>query len=225
MVHEDVPHIVLFGGGVESTLLIKQMLDAGQRLVPVHIRCGLGWEDCEALFIRRFLEVNACHHLLPLVELPGGVEVLLRHHWGVTGENIPRAGDSASRLEIPERNWTVLVTAARHFANWPRLELVLGTTADNSYYDGTRAYFDDCERRLTQELGRTVRIHTPLINDNKRHVIRKADRQTLALSFSCVDPKNDQHCGRCYKCGKRHTAFIEAGVADPTIYAEPFWEN
>ena len=34
------------------------------------------------------------------------------------------------------------------------------------------------------------------------------------------NPKSLLHCGTCSKCRERHDAFIEAGVADPTEYAD-----
>jgi 7-cyano-7-deazaguanine synthase in queuosine biosynthesis len=214
-----VPFIVMLGGGVESTLLVKQLLRTGQTLTPVHVRCGLWWEDCEALYILRFCAANAGRGLSPLVEIRAACSDVLAGHWGLTGCNIPRVGDAASSLEIPQRNWTLLSTVAAHFPELPELTLVMGTTADNSYSDGTRQFFDDCERTLTRQTGRPVRVLTPLIHDDKTQVIRQADRETLALSFSCIDPTNDLHCGRCYKCGKRRAAFRKAGVDDPTIYA------
>jgi 7-cyano-7-deazaguanine synthase len=216
---DEVPLVVMLGGGVESTLLVKQLLTAGQTVIPVHVRCGLHWEDCEALYIRGFLTANKSPRLLPLVEVPVACGDLLHRHWALTGDNIPKAGEPASRLEIPQRNWTLLSTAAALFPELPELTLVMGTTADNSYSDGTRQFFDDSEQTLTQQLGRPVRILTPLIREDKSRVIRQADRETLALSFSCIDPMNDLHCGRCYKCGKRQAAFRKAGVEDPTIYA------
>jgi 7-cyano-7-deazaguanine synthase len=215
----EVPQVVMLGGGIESTLLVKQLLAAGHEVIPVHVRCGLLWEECEARYIRRFCEANACPSLAPLVEIERPCAELLGGHWGLTGTGVPRAGEAASRLEIPQRNWTLLGTVAPRFARWPELHLVMGTTADNSYSDGTRAFFDGCERRLTEELGRPVRIWTPLIRDDKSAVIRQAGRETLALSFSCIDPQGDLHCGRCYKCGKRRAAFRKAGVEDPTVYA------
>jgi 7-cyano-7-deazaguanine synthase len=213
--------VVLLGGGIESTLLVKQLLRSGVPVLPMHVRCGLRWEDCEALYIRRFCQANACAGLLPLVEIEAACAELLEGHWSVTGSRIPRAGDAPSSLEIPERNWTLLDTVARRLPDLTELHLVLGTTADNSYSDGTRGFFDGCERTLTAQLGKPVRIETPLIRADKSQVIRQADRETLALSFSCIDPQNDRHCGRCYKCGRRRAAFRKAGVDDPTIYANP----
>jgi 7-cyano-7-deazaguanine synthase in queuosine biosynthesis len=217
----EVPQVVLLGGGIESTLLVKQLLAAGAAVIPVHVRCGLLWEECEARYIRRFCRANACPLLAPLLEIDRPCAELLGGHWGLTRTGIPRAGEPASRLEIPERNWTLLCTVAPRFARWPELHLVMGTTADNSYSDGTRAFFDGCERTLSEQLGRPVRIRTPLIRDDKSAVIRQADRETLALSFSCIDPQGELHCGRCYKCGRRRAAFRKAGVEDPTVYAGP----
>ena len=48
-------------------------------------------------------------------------------------------------LEIPLRNLSLLTTAAAHFAHLPELHLAMGTTADNHFSDGSRAFFDACE--------------------------------------------------------------------------------
>jgi 7-cyano-7-deazaguanine synthase len=40
----------------------------------------------------------------------------------------------------------------------------------------------------------------------------------LALTMSCMNPQEGQHCGQCSKCRERRDAFREAGVADPTAY-------
>src|SRR5262249_30259576 len=155
-------------------LLVKQLLAAGKAVVPVHVRCGLLWEECEARYIRRFCQANACPSLAPLVEIEWPCPELLGGHWGLTGNGVPRAGEAASRLESPKRTGTLVGTVAPRFAQWPQLHLVMGTTADNSYNDGTRAFFDGCERRLAEELGKPVRIWTPLIRDDKSAVIRQA---------------------------------------------------
>jgi 7-cyano-7-deazaguanine synthase len=217
---EQVPLVVLFGCGVESTTLVKRFLTEGRAVWPVYEHWGLRWEDCELSYARRFCQANECPHLYPLMEIRHSHQEAMSGHWALTGLNIPHTGDSGLSLEIPQRNLTLLTTAAARFAHLPELHLVMGTTADNHFSDGTRAFFDHCEHLLSRESHRIVRVLTPLIGADKSQIIRQSDRETLALSFSCLDPSKDLHCGVCYKCGRRKAAFQQAGVEDPTVYAD-----
>lgn len=215
----ETPVAVLLGGGIESTLLVRRFLDSGAEVVPVHVHCGLIWDDCELNFIERFLDDNRGERLQPLREIRLPLRDFLGRHWAVTGDNVPQSGANASDLEIPLRNLTLLSFALHRLMDLPSVVLALGTTADNCYRDGSREYFDRCQEVLSIEAGRPVRIITPLIGFNKTEVIRNSEPRTLALSFSCVDPQRGRHCGRCIKCGRRRAAFRVAGVADPTLYA------
>ena len=40
----------------------------------------------------------------------------------------------------------------------------------------------------------------------------------LELTFSCMAPVNDGHCGACNKCEERRIAFRDANMVDPTDY-------
>jgi len=213
------PVAVLLGGGIESTLLVKRFLDEGQPVVPVHVHCGLIWDDCETRYVQRFCAANAAPTLAPLIETRLPLADFLGGHWAVTGVNVPQAGVSSADLEIPLRNLTLLSFALHALKEQDVSALVLGTTADNCYRDGSRAYFDKCAELLSLEAGRAVAVVTPLIGLDKTQVIRSSDPATLALSFSCVNPQRDLHCGRCIKCGRRQASFRAAAVRDPTIYA------
>jgi 7-cyano-7-deazaguanine synthase len=177
------------------------------------------WDDTEVLFARRFLAANAGDRLLPLREIRLPLTDFLGRHWAVTGAGVPPAGAVAADLEIPLRNLTLLGFALHRLDDLSPVVMALGTTADNGYRDGSRAYFDRCEEVLTLEAGRPVRIATPLITLNKTQVIQQSDIETLRLSFSCVNPHQNQHCGQCIKCARRRTSFLAAGVGDPTVYA------
>ena len=241
------PVAVLLGGGVESTALVKRFLSEGRTVVPVHVHCGLIWDDCETRYVQRFLESNAGTGLAPLVEIRLPLDDFLRGHWTVTGVNVPKAGASSADLEIPLRNLTLLSFALHrlrqlrndddaavlprprgdnaHPATSPAAAgvytLALGTTADNCFRDGSRAYFDKCEEVLSLDAGCPVRVLTPFMGLNKAQVIRNSDATTLEQSFSCVSPTGELHCGQCIKCGRRRAAFHAAGVRDPTVYANP----
>jgi 7-cyano-7-deazaguanine synthase len=216
---------VLLGGGVESTSLVRRYLAAGKDVVPVHIHCGLIWDDCESLFVRRFLSANAGEHLWPLREIRLPLDDFLGQHWAVSRRDVPRAGARSADLEIPLRNLTLLGFALHRLSDLSPVRMALGTTADNCYRDGSRDYFDRCEEVLTQEADRDVRVLTPLIGLNKTQVIQQSDPETLTLSFSCVDPRNNEHCGECIKCGRRQAAFRAARVDDPTYYANGVTSN
>jgi 7-cyano-7-deazaguanine synthase len=66
-------------------------------------------------------------------------------------------------------------------------------------------------------------IHAPLLNLSKADIAREAHRLDLDAgeSWSCYDPTPDeQHCGMCDSCRLRARGFAEAGLTDPTRYAE-----
>ena len=214
------PVVVLLGGGIESTALVERLLAGGENVIPVHVHCGLVWDNTEEQHVRRFLDERQCEQLHPLIGLRLPLTDWLGQHWAVTGIDVPRTGASTDRLEIPLRNLTLLSWTAARVAHLRELRLALGTTADNSYADGTRDYFDSCERLLSLESCRTVEILTPFISWDKTRVIRETSSRALAASFSCVDPQDHQHCGRCIKCGRRRNAFDRANIPDPTSYAD-----
>jgi 7-cyano-7-deazaguanine synthase len=66
-------------------------------------------------------------------------------------------------------------------------------------------------------------FHTPLLHMTKADIAREAARLGLdaGMSWSCYDPTEDGlHCGACDACILRQKGFAEAGLPDPTLYAE-----
>lgn len=211
--------VVLAGGGIETAALIPALLAEGAVVIPFHVRCGLGWEAHELAALRRCCARLAQPALKPIVEINFPLRELLAAHWGMSGEGIPGKDDDPSRLEIPLRNITLLTAAAVGCRDMPNLVLATGTTADNHFGDGSRAFFDGCESLLGMAMRRRVRVLTPFIHLSKTQIILQSDVANLAASWSCIDPHGDEHCGCCIKCGRRQAAFLAAGVVDPTSYA------
>jgi 7-cyano-7-deazaguanine synthase len=213
-----LPLILLYGGGVESAALLEHLLAEGWLVWPVYEHWGLHWDDCTLMHTHRACQLYQRENLHPLIEVRDSRRDLLADHWSVTGSKIPQAGDPPLAMEIPARNSTLLAIAAAQFPSLPELHFVIGTTADNKFSDGTRTFFNEREQAMSIDCRRPVTIMTPLINMSKHDVIRRCDPAILALSFSCVNPLENRHCGLCYKCGRRKQAFQQAGVKDPTIY-------
>jgi len=66
-------------------------------------------------------------------------------------------------------------------------------------------------------------VHAPLLHSSKADIAAEAARLGLdaGMSWSCYDPTPDgRHCGLCDSCRLRSRGFVEAGLADPTDYAE-----
>lgn len=71
--------------------------------------------------------------------------------------------------------------------------------------------------------GAPFQIHTPLIEWTKAEIIRQGHALSVPFqhTHSCYDPTPDgQHCGACDSCLLRKKGFVEAGISDPTNYAQ-----
>jgi len=138
-------------------------------------------------------------------------------------------GDSIPVTYVPARN-TIFLSIALGFAEASGArDLFIGVNAlDYSGYPDCRPEFISKFRELANLAtkagveGKDFSIHTPLQFMTKADIAREAQRLGLdaGMSHSCYDPLEDgRHCGRCDACRLRAKGFMEAGLADPTIYA------
>ena len=82
---------VLASGGLDSSVLVGNLVEQGRQVRPIYIRSGLFWETAELEFVRNFLKRIAAPNLTELVVLDMPVRDLYGDHWSLSGKNVPDA--------------------------------------------------------------------------------------------------------------------------------------
>ncbi len=212
---------VLLSGGLDSAILLKALLDEGHRVRPFYVRTRLAWEPQETRAVRRWLAAMAAPALGELVMLDLPLADLYQDHWSVTGHDVPDRSTPDEAVFLPGRNALLLVKAAL----WCQIhgvgELALGVLKSNPFDDATATFFDHFESALNLGSGVRLRVVRPFAGLTKRQVMQRGRGLPLELTFSCIAPCGDLHCGRCNKCAERQAAFRLIDTADPTPYAAP----
>ena len=145
-------------------------------------------------------------------------------------------GEGIPVTYVPARN-TIFLSLALGLAEASGArDIFIGVNAlDYSGYPDCRPGFIAEFERLANVAtkagveGDRFTLHAPLQHITKAEIAREAERLGLnaGLSHSCYDPLSDgRHCGRCDACRLRAKGFAEAGIADPTVYAQsplPVW--
>lgn len=129
---------------------------------------------------------------------------------------------------VPARN-TIFLSFALAFAEVvDAQDVFLGVNAlDYSGYPDCRPEYIEAFQHLAALAtragveGRATRIHAPLIDMTKAHIIRTgvALGVDYSMTLSCYDPTEDGvACGECDACSLRLKGFAEAGIQDPARY-------
>lgn len=220
---------VLLSGGLDSAVLLADEASRGE-VRPIYISAGFAWEAAERAIVARLLESQPLRgRVRPLVSLSGDMrDVYAATHWAVTGQ-APAYHTPDEDVYLPGRNIILLSKAGVYCAaaGVKINRIVIGTLDHNPFPDATPAFRASIAQTLSLGLAHDLRVDAPYATSSKGDVIRRG----LALgvpfehTLSCMKPVVREvrevqvvHCGTCSKCRERHDAFLDAGVADPTVY-------
>jgi 7-cyano-7-deazaguanine synthase len=214
---------VLLSGGLDSAVLLMEEAAAGE-VQPLYVRVGLAWETAERESIARFIEAAGLDgRVRPLAVLSVDMtDVYPQTHWAVQGQP-PGYHTPDEDVYLPGRNLILFGKTAVFCAAAGIGRMVIGTLDHNPFPDATPAFRAAMQTALSLGLDHPLSIDAPYARASKAEVIRRgaALGAPLALTLSCMKPsEGPTHCGLCSKCRERHLAFEEAGLPDPTTYAD-----
>jgi 7-cyano-7-deazaguanine synthase len=211
---------VLASGGLDSSILVGQLVADGRTVQPFYIRTGLVWQAGELPALRRFLKSISADRLADLVVLDLPLADVYDGHWSLTGDNTPGAESPDEAVFLPGRNALLIVKAAV----WCQLhgigELAMAPLGTSPFEDAGEAFIRDFQAAMNRGVERPLKLLRPFGSMTKRQVMQLGRDLPLELTFSCIAPAAELHCGRCNKCAERRAAFREAGLDDRTVYAD-----
>lgn len=209
---------VLVSGGLDSAILTARLAEQHPRVYPLYIRCGFVWEQAELAHARRFLEALNSRVVAELRVFDLPVADLLPDHWSVTGREVPDSDTPDQAVFLPGRNLLLLAKPALWCHQGGIGQLALGPLKSNPFPDSTPAFYEAYQAVVNQALEGQIRILRPLENLSKAEVMRMGRDLPLEWTFSCLQPVDGLHCGRCNKCAERRRAFRASGLEDRTRY-------
>jgi 7-cyano-7-deazaguanine synthase len=209
---------VLISGGLDSAVLCVELTREFAKVVPLYIRSGLRWEGAEIAALDRFLAEVEEKALEDLVVLDEPTADVYGTHWSTGGNGVPGSETADDAVYLPGRNLLLTVKAAV----WCRLRdistLALGCLGSNPFPDSTPDFFRRLEDLLNRAMAGELRLIRPFDRMHKADVILRGQHLPLHLTFSCINPVGELHCGVCNKCAERKKGFRDAGLTDLTTY-------
>jgi 7-cyano-7-deazaguanine synthase len=210
---------VLASGGLDSAVLVAHLARQGALVQPIFVRFGLAWEGAEEAHLRRFLATLAQPAPDALVALDVPIAPVYGRHWSLSGEAVPDEETDDDAVYLPGRNLLLLSLPSVWCAVNGVGTIALGTLKGNPFPDATAEFFAEFGALAGRAMNRHLTVITPFADLVKADVIALGRGLALEHTFSCIDPVDGLHCGRCNKCAERRHAFAALAVEDSTAYA------
>lgn len=222
------PAIVLLSGGLDSATVLAEAVAAGFACHALSFDYGQR-HRCElqaAAEVARHLGAVQ-HRVFPLELGAFGGSALTD-----TGIDVPEdaPGNGIPATYVPARNTVFLSIALAWAEALGAHDIFIGVNAvDYSGYPDCRPEFIRAFQQAANlgtkdgVAGQGFTIHTPLIDLTKAAIVQRGTDLGVdyARTISCYQPDEaGRACGRCHSCQLRRGGFRDAGLADPTRYAD-----
>lgn len=197
--------VVLFSGGIDSTVLIYYLLQKGYDIFPLYINYGQVTYKGEIMAVNDIIETLHINRLMEL-DISDTNKIGCGSLIGNYPENITSGEEWYKNEFFPNRNLLLLSLAATYAYKIECTNLAIGVVG-NSYKDTSFEFLSKVTNLLLYSLGE-YKIIAPYANKDRRIVIEDAVRLNVPLekTFSC-NANGTKHCRLCISCRDREKAF------------------
>jgi len=215
--------VVLFSGGLDSTVLASHLISKGAEVRLLSI--DYGQRHAKEL---AHGEVLAKHMNLPRKSLllPDLGELLKGSSLTDDSVELPEghyAEESMKATVVPNRNMILLALAGGYALSSGFDTIAYAAHAgDHFIYPDCRPEFAEAmEKALGLADWNDLSLYRPFVDMTKADLVRLGTElgTPLDMTWSCYAGM-DVHCGKCGTCVERKEAFELAKVHDPTKYKE-----
>ncbi|WOO42564.1 7-cyano-7-deazaguanine synthase QueC [Rubellicoccus peritrichatus] len=215
--------VLIYSGGLDSTVLLYSLHRAGHELLTLSVNYGQrhSKELDAAAAITTQLGIE--HRVVDLTTL---TPLLANSSLTDVDIAVPEghyAEETMKATVVPNRNMILLSVAA----GW-----AISMKADSIAYaahSGDHAIYPDCRNEFAEAMDHAIRLadwhevhlDRPFVNKTKADIVKLGAELDVPFeqTWSCYQG-GAIHCGRCGTCIERREAFYLAGVPDPTPYAD-----
>lgn len=213
--------VLIYSGGLDSTVLLYDLLSSDVEVVPLSIDYGqrhaielvYASKICDNLGLRQSVIdlSDLSFYLKGSSQTDSNIPVPEGHY-----EDI-----SMQQTVVPNRNMIMLAVAAGVAISTESYEVAYAAHAgDHTIYPDCRPEFaSTMQQALYVCHYKPVGLRTPYIHLTKGDIVKrgKALRVPFDKTWSCYQD-GPKHCGICGTCTERKEAFKLAQILDPTEY-------
>jgi 7-cyano-7-deazaguanine synthase len=219
--------VVLLSGGMDSATVLAVARSRGEQVHALSFDYG----QCHKAELKAAEKVAASlgaieHRVINIDMGQLGGSALTD-----TGIEVPEAGGEGIPVTyVPARNtvflslglaWAEVLQADRIYAGVNAVDYSGYPDCRPEYIQAFQAMTNLATKRTVE--GGRLDIDTPLIHLSKAEIVTLGTELNVdyGLTVSCYSADdNGAACGRCDACELRSTGFAEAGISDPTRYAQ-----
>lgn len=223
---ETVDTVVLLSGGLDSTVVLAELLNHGRSVLALTFNYGqraLNRELEATRTITKHYEVS--HEIISLPWLADLLPPAMKPIAALDSPETPVTEKNlfdTSRVWVPNRNGIFLNIAAAFAEATKATTIAFGANADEAigFPDNTQAYRNCVTESLAYSTLNQVRVETPVGHLTKAQIIETAIvlDVPLHLIWSCYEGEAS-HCGACPSCLLLKRAFARAEESPAVAFA------